>query len=58
LQTDKHLHRNFGNSPNFVLRRLGIKLRAVTEKYKGKGINSGLTFDGTHGSMFAACYFN
>jgi len=42
----------------FVLRSLGIKLRAVTEKYKGKGINSGLTFDGTHGGVYAVYYFN
>jgi hypothetical protein len=42
----------------FPFRSLGIKVRAVSEKYKGKGINSGLTFDGTHGGVYGVYYFN
>lgn len=42
----------------FPLRQLGLKLRYVNERYRGEGLNSGLTVDGSHGGIYASYYFN
>jgi hypothetical protein len=36
---------------------VGVKLRAVTEKYKGKGANSNLSVDGSHFGIYGTMYF-
>jgi len=42
----------------FVLPRLGLKFRGVSEKFEGKdGIYQGVKYDGSHAGVYAVFYF-